>query len=197
MPKPDALDYAVSVTLVIVLLVVVPVLVGRAMTPHLDGEPQLLNATILQEQQYIDEVQATLALCAEVHTYLQDLPPAEQALSASGELQKWVDATDQTWTELDETSPPGRFTALHDQVLALIKLYRYLSGEAWAYYGDLDKAHLEDVQQGLAEGSAEQARLGKLVKALDFQHALRHVQEPSARATPTALPELTLPEWEG
>jgi hypothetical protein len=136
-------------------------------------------------------------LCAEVHTYLQDLPPPEQALSASGELQKWVDATDQTWTKLDEKSPPGRFTALHDQVLALIKLYRYLSGEAWAYYGDLDKAHLEDVQQGLAEGIAEQARLGKLVKALDFQHAPRPVQEPRARATPTALPELTLPEWEG
>ncbi|MEJ2737955.1 MAG: hypothetical protein P8189_31110, partial [Anaerolineae bacterium] len=135
MPKPDALDYALSALLAVGLLIVAPVLVGRATTPHVDGEPVLLSATILEEQRYMEATRAALSLCADVHAQLQDLPPAEQAFSASGELQKWVDATDRTWADLDEAEPPGRFSALNEQTLALVKAYRYLAGEAWAYYG--------------------------------------------------------------
>jgi hypothetical protein len=196
MPKPDTLDCAVTALLAIGLLIVAPVLVGRAMTPHVDGEPVLLSATILEEQRYLEATRAALSLCARVHAQLQELPPAEQAFSASGELQKWVDATDRTWAELDGTEPPGRFSALSEQTLALVKLYRYLAGEAWAYYGDLDDRHLLDVERGLAEAGEERARLEKLVDALDFGSApvRRASKDGDGRGLVPAL-RCSLPEW--
>jgi hypothetical protein len=196
-PRPDAIDYVVSAVLLIVLLIVAPVLTGRALTPHVDGEPMVLNATILEEQRYIARTNEVLALCVDVHTQLEDLPPAEQALVASAALQKSVDATDEAWNELDEMEPPGRFVALHEQTLSLVKLYRYLVGEAWAYYGDMDDTHLVDVQQGLTEADEERTRLENLVRALDFESAParaprdRNVRRPS----PTPTPGLILPEW--
>jgi len=196
MPKPDALDCAVTALLAIGLLIVAPVVVGRAITPHVDGKPVLLSATILAEQRYIEATRAALSLCADVHAQLQDLPPAEQAFSASGELQKRVDATDRTWAELDETEPPGRFSALSEQTLALVKLYRYLAGEAWAYYGDLDDRHLLDVERGLAEAGQERARLEKLVDALDFGSApIRTVTKGGDDGDPVPAPGWSLPEW--
>jgi hypothetical protein len=196
MPKPDALDCAVTALLTIGLFVVAPMLVGRAMTPHIDGKPVLLNATILAEQRYVEAIRAALSLCTDVHAQLQDLPPAEQAFSASGELQKWVDATDRTWAELDETEPPGRFSALSEQTLALVKLYRYLAGEAWAYYGDLDDRHLLDVERGLAEAGKERARLEKLVDALDFGSApVRRASKGDDSRGPVPAPGWSLPEW--
>jgi len=195
-PKPDAFDYFVLATLAIILLIVSPVLVGRAVTPHIDGEPVVLNSTILEEQQYIARIREALSLCADVHSHLKDLPPAEQAFAASAGLQRWVDATDKTWAELDETEPPGRFVALHEQMLALVKLYRYLAGEAWAYYGDLDDKHLMDVERGLAEAGEERARLEKLVDALDFEGAPKRVRGKNGSETePTPMPEWSLPEW--
>ena len=58
---------------------------------------------------------------------------------------------------------------LHEKLLALVKLSRYLAGEAWAYYGDLDETHLSDVGRGLAEAARERERLEALLQALDFE----------------------------
>jgi hypothetical protein len=199
-PKPDALDYVTSALLATVVLVVAPVFLGRAATPHVVGEPMLLNGTILEEQRYIAKVRSALRLCGEAHLYLEDLPPAEQAFAASSGLQRWVDEMDKAWAGLDETEPPGRFSALHEQMLALVKLYRYLVGEAWAYYGDLDEAHLADVRQGMAEAGEERARLETLIDALDFEGAPRDSaqasEEPGATDALTPTPAVTLPEWE-
>jgi len=170
-PKPDKLDYAISIILGLLLLVVAPVLVGRAATPHVDGEPILLNATVLQEQQYIADARDMIALCAGAHADLDALPSATQAAAASAALQRHVDATDRAWSEWEGRAPPGRFATLHGQILSLIKLYRYLAGEAWSYYGDLDAAHLAEVQRGLGEGLRERERLTELLDALDFQSA--------------------------
>lgn len=193
MPKPDKLDYAVSIMLCIVLLVVTPILVGRAATPHIDGKPMLLNATVLQEQQYIAEARRVIALCADVHDYLAALPPAEQAITASATLQKHVDATDRAWSEWEARTSPGRFTTLHDQVLSLVKLYRYLAGEAWAYYGDLNGSHLAEVQRGLVEGTSEQERLSRLFDAFDFQPAFK--RKTAEKSQDPSLPRSQLEEW--
>ena len=109
MPKPDALDVAVSAALLTLTMIVAPVLVGRSVTPHLDGEPQRLRATILAEQRYIAQARETLALCAAIEAYLSDLPSAEQAFDASVQLQDRVDAADRAWSTWEATEPPGRF----------------------------------------------------------------------------------------
>ena len=195
MPKPDALDVVISTVLLILTLVVAPALIGRTITPYLDGEPRLLNATILAERRYITQARATLTLCAGVEAYLWDLPPAEQAFDASVQLQERVDATDRAWSMWDGTQPPGRFSALHGRMLALVKVYRYLAGEAWAYYGDLDDAHLADVRGGLAEASGERERLEELLQALDLQSSPAHPLGASLREGPQ-LSGSKLHEWE-
>jgi hypothetical protein len=200
MPKPDVLDVVVSVALVIALLVVAPVFLGRSVTPHVDGEPLLLSGTILDEQRYISKVRGVLQLCSEAQLYLEDLPPAEQAFAASAGLQRWVDEMDKAWAGLDETEAPGRFASLHEQMLALVKLYRYLVGEAWAYYGDLDETHLADVRQGLVESDAERTRLEILIDILDFEGAsedsAKTSRETGASDMLEPTPVVTLPEWE-
>lgn len=193
MPKPDKLDYAVSIALCIVLLIVIPILVGQATTPYIDGKPMLLNATVLQEQQYIAEARKAIALCADAHKYLATLPPAEQAIAASATLQNHVDTTDRAWTEWEAHTPPGRFSTLHGQVLSLIKLYRYLVGEAWSYYGDLDATHLAEVRRGLEEGGSEQERLSRLFDALDFQAAPK---QTSPLTQDRSQPQSELEEWQ-
>ena len=100
----------------------------------------------------------------------------------------------------EQAASPGRFAGLGEQFLALIKLYRYTSGEAWAYYGDLDAAHLSEVERGLNEGAAERARLGGLLERLDFRQSAAQAERepdqegPAGDPTPTQNPGL--PEWE-
>ena len=194
MPKPDALDVAVSAALLTLTMIVAPVLVGRSATPHVQGEPQRLHATILTEQRYIAQARQTLALCAGIEAYLSDLPPAEQAFDASVQLQDRVDAADRAWTVWEATAPPGRFSTLHEKLLALVNLSRYLAGEAWAYYGDLDEAHLADVGRGLAEAARERERLEALLQALDFEPPpTGQLDQPDDGPL---VPEASVAEWE-
>jgi len=194
--KPDALDYAVLALLLVVLLIAMPIAVGRAWTPHRDGKPLLLHGNTVREMRYIAQARELLEVCRETHAKLEHLPRGD-TFSASAEMQALVERTDRAWTEWEQVTPPGRFAGLHEQLLALVKLYRYLAGEAWAYYGDLDETHLGEVERGLGEGKAETERLGELLDRLDFERAGAGGGEGGqpGRGKPTPTPEHLLPEW--
>ena len=81
-------------------------------------------------------------------------------------------------------------------MLGLVKLYRYLAGEAWAYYGELDNAYLADVRGGLAEAAGERKRLAGLLQALDLRNSPDHPLGEPLEEGPQQQPSSQPQGWE-
>ena len=77
--KPDALDYAVLALLLVVLLIAMPIAVGRAWTPHRDGKPLLLHGNTVREMRYIAQARELLA---EIHREREEARRAWQEVRA-------------------------------------------------------------------------------------------------------------------
>ena len=174
MRRMDTLDKVVFSVATIVLLLIIPLLAGQAVTPWLDGQPLALNRRVLAEQSYIRQAREMLDLMAQAHLALENLDSVEaitggEAFAGAGRMQAWTEKLDRAFTEMDGLAPPGRFAAVHEQLLDLLTLYDLLAGEAWAYYGDLDEMHLTVVRLGLEEGQTGREQLDRLLTALDFQ----------------------------
>ena len=187
MRRMDTLDKVVFSVTAVILLIIVPLLAGRAVTPWLDGQPLALNRRVLAEQSYIRQAREMLDLMAQAHLALENLDSVEaitggEAFAGAGRMQAWTEKLDRAFTEMDGLAPPGRFAAVHEQLLDLLNLYSLLASEAWAYYGDLDEAHLVVVQRGLDEGQAGREQLERLLAALDFQQGAGVVDSDSGNS---------------
>lgn len=187
MQRMDTLDKVVFSVTAIVLLIIVPWLAGRAVTPWLDGRPLALDRRVLAEQSYIRQAREMLDLMAQAHLALADQVPVEaitggEAFAGAGRMQAWTEKLDRAFTEMSGLAPPGRFAAVHEQLLDLLNLYSLLANESWSYYGDLDEAHLVVVQRGLDEGQAGREQLERLLAALDFQQGAGVVDNDSGNS---------------
>jgi len=168
--RMDALDWGARPALSIALFIVLPVMVGRANTPYLSGQPLQLTSDVRAEMDYLRQARAALKLLDEAHRDLALFQPnnGAEAFHAGAEIQKLAGQLEKQVDDLSNQTPPGRFSGLHKQLVETLKLYYTLTAEAWAYTGDMNTAHLDTLHNGLFEGDRRRVELARIVRALDF-----------------------------
>lgn len=184
----DWLDWAVLGTLSLLLLVVAPALIGRALSPYDpdSGHPVLLSADIIAERRYLEEVaRPVLDLLVRADETLSEMSSREAGgivyVHWSTRLRDLLEGLDRSARILDTTKPPPRFITLHKQISELTLLYYSLVQEALAYFGDTNAEHWVVVRQGLSEGRPVLEALMEVVRLVSWPIGpQRHSSTPAA-----------------
>lgn len=154
--------------------IVAPVAIGSRNTPWLGGRPALLNPQIRSEQAFVTAARKALTTIDETHRAASAITPvagSTESYSGSQRMQARVEAVEGMAAEWRRITPPGRFAGLHRRLGDALAAAQRVGTEAWAYYGDLNMAHLDAIKQALPAGETEQAQLVALLDAMDFASA--------------------------
>lgn len=167
----DMLDKFVLIVALFIFAVVVPTVVGAQNTPYLGGQPAALNPQIRAEQKFIDDARQALSVISDTHASIATLRPAggpAESYLGSQTMQSKVEGIEQALGKWKRITPPGRFAGLYRRLGDALAGYQKIATEAWAYYGDLNTAHLNAINEALPAGDAERKTILQLLNSMDF-----------------------------
>lgn len=185
LPSFDALDRFLLALFLLLAGIAAPVVIGARNTPWLGGRPALLNPQIRSEQAFVATARKALTAIDETHRAVSAITPvagSTESYSGSQRMQTRVEVIESMVAEWRRITPPGRFAGMHRRLGDALAAAQRIATEAWAYYGDLNIAHLDVIKQALPAGETEQTQLVALLDAMDFASA-----PPSV--TPAPLPQ--------
>lgn len=177
----DALDKIILIIGVVVFCLALPLFIGERNTPYIGGQPAMLNPQIRAEQKFIADSHRALNIISDTHKAIAVITPAAgatESYAGSQIMQTKVETIESMITEWKRITPPGRFAGLYKRLGDALAGYQRIATEAWAYYGDLNAAHLTAINQALPAGASERAEIERLLNSMDF------AMQPSIEAKP-------------
>lgn len=174
LPNPDRLDRVALILILLALGAALPVFIGSRNTPWLGGRPALLNPGIRAEQAFVATARRALALLGETDQAVTGITPvsgASESYGGSQRMQERVEKIETMIAEWRTLTPPGRFAGLHKRLADALAVSQRMATEGWAYYGDLNPAHLSVLRQALPASQTERAQIMALLDAMDFEMA--------------------------